>query len=620
MDSSAGYIFKTIESGINATQTGTMPFLAENVVKSFNDKVKSYGGTIFDTAVSTFGNVEQGIRSVMDMHSPSVVMENLAVMASDSFTDKLIDRSSEGLRRWSKEIAQLGGEEFLKMVETIAKRLHVDPAALMNVMAAESRFNPRVKNPLPGQSASGLFQATNESARQLGYKNANELRLSPVAEQLEAMGRYLKQRGVRAGDGVTDIYGAVGYGSALHDPSRTLFSRGSKRYTMNAPAWDMNHDGRIQYGELGQFAQSRGGFRSVGGTARGETPAAPLYVTFGGASAEVNAAVARLAQGSARPRDLVGGASSLVFGQQTSNGDLVNGGSVNGGSITAGLDPIDDRNLISGISTSLVQTSSMPTLPVKDEKAIATTEKATGKLSDLMGKQNHELLTKLGSMSTQASSLIPSQQVGGKRSLFSKILGVAAPFLNFIPGAGPILSQFASIASSAIGGDYAGAITGAAGLHGLGGGTRGLSPEALTSRLQSMAATGGTEGISTSLVSTKLVPRARGGRFTRGRSYLVGEERPEVVQFDGEGYVHPSIDHFSRSAGASSGESGLGARLMALIEKVHAQTERHTEAIERLNSFPADHVVMKGAAGLNRAMDRNAGLSEQYGRRLGLAR
>jgi hypothetical protein len=90
--------------------------------------------------------------------------------------------------------------------------------------------------------------------------------------------------------------------------------------------------------------------------------------------------------------------------------------------------------------------------------AFGNTARTEFALTNDVMKQNQAELIKsisvtqqLSGMIAQASGFLPQQQVGKKRGLFSKILGFAAPFLSFIPGVGPILSQIAGIASNAVG-------------------------------------------------------------------------------------------------------------------------------------------------------------------------
>jgi tape measure domain-containing protein len=193
----------------------------------------------------------------------------------------------------------------------------------------------------------------------------------------------------------------------------------------------------------------------------------------------------------------------------------------------------------------------------------------------------------------QVAGQIPVQQVGKKRGLFSKILGIAAPFLSFIPGVGPILSQVASIASSAIGGNYGAAAQGIVG---------GFTPGGVFLPTPKSAGAGPPLLTTTSTAASmnpNITMRGGGGPVSAGRRYLVGEYRPEIFIPGQSGYI-------------DNGAGGVHPAVVALLERIHA-------TLNGFDSMPADHVVMKGARGMLRAMDNNAALANGYGRRLGMA-
>lgn len=187
-----------------------------------------------------------------------------------------------------------------------------------------------------------------------------------------------------------------------------------------------------------------------------------------------------------------------------------------------------------------------------------------------------------------ASSFLPQEQVGKKRGLFSKILGFAAPFLSFIPGVGPILSQVAGIASNAVAGNWQGAIAGAAGLNFHTGG--GSSAPSAKNDFHLGA-------------PPKMPHRALGGPVSRGRAYIVGEHRPEVFIPQQDGFIHPNARGLMQGGG-----QGSDPALLAMMDKVH-------QVLDRIQSIPARDILHM----LPRAMDGNAGLIEQMGRRLRLA-
>lgn len=193
----------------------------------------------------------------------------------------------------------------------------------------------------------------------------------------------------------------------------------------------------------------------------------------------------------------------------------------------------------------------------------------------------------------EAASFLPQQQVGHKRGFFSKLLGLSAPFLNFIPGFGPILSTIASVGSNALGGNWSGAVN---------------------------AALGGTWHTTGRSDKGNLPHRAFGGPVRAGRAYVVGDHpqgryNPEVFIPREDGNVFPLW----------SGGYGMGGddRMFKLLERMHEQSVRHEAVLvafeERIRSMPADHVVMTGRRGLLRAMDRDPGMRDGMGRRLGFA-
>lgn len=181
-----------------------------------------------------------------------------------------------------------------------------------------------------------------------------------------------------------------------------------------------------------------------------------------------------------------------------------------------------------------------------------------------------------------ANSMRPQGQAqGGKRGFFSKLLGVASPFLNLIPGVGPILSLAAGIGSRALAGDYAGAVMGAAGGFASGGAFRSsggsnasgpyVNPGTFTAEFGAPPPPNGGR-------------RALGGPVSKGRAYTVGDRGPrqywEVFEPEQDGYVYPSVEAYEggrRGGGGGGGHQGaglVGGVLASVLNKMEAHFAR----------------------------------------------
>jgi hypothetical protein len=226
--------------------------------------------------------------------------------------------------------------------------------------------------------------------------------------------------------------------------------------------------------------------------------------------------------------------------------------------------------------------------------AIALTKQYQKAMRDqlIMGA---DVISQISGALGQVAGQVPSQQVGKKRGLFSKILGVAAPFLSLIPGVGPIIGTIASMASSAVGGDYAGALSGLAG---------GLASGGVFRRSGGGGALPiGKASIGSILATIPTIPpRQFGGPVYAGQRYIVGEAGWETFTPATNGYISPH---------GNGGGEDTGAMLSA-VQELRA-------AVQHLHAMPAEHVVMRGARGLIRAMDRDAGLIRLTGQRMRLA-
>jgi hypothetical protein len=159
-------------------------------------------------------------------------------------------------------------------MQAIAKRLKTDPAWLLNVMASESLFNPAARNGLPRQTASGLLQFIESTARSMGTTTEAIRRMSPV-EQLRLVEKYLTPFRGRL-NSLADVYLAVFRGFIIEGGDTSVVAPLGKSnkelriYSLNR--WlDFNGDGKITKGELALAAFTTGRFQPDA-THAGESP------------------------------------------------------------------------------------------------------------------------------------------------------------------------------------------------------------------------------------------------------------------------------------------------------------------------------------------------------------
>jgi hypothetical protein len=134
---------------------------------------------------------------------------------------------------------------------TIADALGLDPDWISTVIAIESRWNPRAKN--PNSSASGLIQFIESTARSLGT-TTTAIRSMSTSEQLELVKRYFEPYARRI-KSVGDAWLAVFYPAALgKDDSHVVAAEGSQAYAVNANL-DKNKDRAVTVREIKAVAE-----------------------------------------------------------------------------------------------------------------------------------------------------------------------------------------------------------------------------------------------------------------------------------------------------------------------------------------------------------------------------
>jgi hypothetical protein len=151
-------------------------------------------------------------------------------------------------------------------LQAIARRLKTEPAWLLNVMASESLFDHTARNELSGQTATGLLQFIESTAKNMGTTTEAIRRMSPV-EQLRLVEKYLIPfRGHL--NSLADIYMAVFRGFIVKGGDATVIApldssnRERRIYSLNR--WfDFDGDGKITKGELALAALVIGRFQPI---------------------------------------------------------------------------------------------------------------------------------------------------------------------------------------------------------------------------------------------------------------------------------------------------------------------------------------------------------------------
>lgn len=159
---------------------------------------------------------------------------------------------------------------FLQTLATIADRHGWDIDGIAGVISHESGFNPAAKNPQPGQTATGLIQFTESTARSLGTSTA-ALRTMTAVQQLPYVESFFAKTlhpiPQNPSDYILATYGRsdlIGQSDAtVIDRADSPDPREAQRYRVNS-ALDKAKKGFITVGDL------RSSLRSVLAAAGGK--------------------------------------------------------------------------------------------------------------------------------------------------------------------------------------------------------------------------------------------------------------------------------------------------------------------------------------------------------------
>lgn len=135
--------------------------------------------------------------------------------------------------------------------------------AIAAVISNESAFQPKAKNPIPGQTAVGLLQFIESTRHALGFTGTrDEFAALKDYEQLPYVEKYYE---TALGDGEhrpVDYYLATWGASAGLAMDHVLASEGDKEYSVNK-SLDVNHDGQITVSDLDSVVEKK--IASAGG-------------------------------------------------------------------------------------------------------------------------------------------------------------------------------------------------------------------------------------------------------------------------------------------------------------------------------------------------------------------
>jgi hypothetical protein len=150
---------------------------------------------------------------------------------------------------------------FLRALVRMCWDVQIDPSVLLAVMSIETAgtFNPATRNPGKGQTATGLIQMIERTARALGTTTADLARMSNVT-QLRWVERYFRRYGpkkplvsMRPVDTYLVVFSPAFIGRPL---STVMFKAGSKEYKANAKL-DSDESKAIEVGDVDRVLSAK---------------------------------------------------------------------------------------------------------------------------------------------------------------------------------------------------------------------------------------------------------------------------------------------------------------------------------------------------------------------------
>ncbi|MCA1567238.1 MAG: tape measure protein [Acidobacteria bacterium] len=616
-----GAATKGLFEGYKDTLRAGIATVGSDTVTSLADSLGANSEQLIGAGADMGRSLIKGIKGSLRMNSPSIVLQEMGTQAASSFVDRFIEEYETMFGRigasTKKNLATLVSqiatdEDWLKLPREVAIK---QVAYLLSTVKTETgNFKSRGEI---GQGRGHAYGSTGFHGRgyvqlthhdnylRAGRKLGLDLVNNPELAMKPEVAYQIAKRGMREGWFRGDKKG----------------QRFNLNRFLNTEMTDFYHARAIINGYNRKQGQLDKGRETAANAERFESVLS--RAGFGSSGDVMPVSVVNLSElkglgardlsehGGFVPRDAASIAAGLdvVAKLKNANADL----------------PLTTNGDLGGFENVVIKPLKM--LPPAMREMGSAAKASLAPIKGLI--QSESRLAQMRGMLGGVAGMMPQQQVGKKRGFFSKLLGVAAPFLGFIPGVGPLLSTLAGIGSSALAGDWGGALMATAGGFASGGAFRrsgggGVSSGGTTNvggvnmpnpgtAVGAITTTGNT--INTNL-SNRYPGRARGGPVSRGRAYLVGEHRPEVVQFGNDGYVHPSIEAFSRAANSGGGLAGGGKG--GFWNSWRENFDRLAGAIEKFETMTPGEVLTKGAKthpgaigdGLKRAGSRDPKVAE----------
>lgn len=146
-------------------------------------------------------------------------------------------------------------KDFLLKLIHGAKIRGWDYDALLGHISSESKFDPSIRNSQPGQSATGLIQVINQTARNLGFKDAREIGALSFNDQLDKVifPYFEKTGGGKTLQGADfKVLGFSGNPNLIGGSDNIILYDDPKVVSLNSFV-DMDGDGKISLGDVRAF-------------------------------------------------------------------------------------------------------------------------------------------------------------------------------------------------------------------------------------------------------------------------------------------------------------------------------------------------------------------------------